>query len=52
MIRYPTPFDLHETQGWRNRRIRGDAYDRFVDKYYLLYSITDDYRRSLPGLFS
>ncbi len=23
------------TQGWRNERIRGDAYDRFVDKYYL-----------------
>lgn len=40
------------TQGWRHERIRGDAYDSFVDKYNPFYSVTDDYPRNLPGLFS
>jgi hypothetical protein len=29
------------TQGWRNGRIRGDAYDHFIDKYYLFLFVTD-----------
>lgn len=39
-------------QGWRNGRIRGDAYDHFVDKYYPPLFRHGIYPRSLLGLFS
>ena len=41
------------TQGWNNGRIRGNAYDEFIDKYEsFFFSVMDDYSLNWPGLFS
>jgi hypothetical protein len=51
---YPAPSDT-STQGWSHERIRGDAYDRFTDKYVIflfVLSFRDDYPLNLLGLFN
>jgi hypothetical protein len=48
------PGDM-SVQGWRHERIRGDAYDRFTDKYFIflfVFSFTIDYPLNLLGLFN
>ena len=42
-------------QGWPHERIRGDTYDRFIDKYFVFKSVTSFryyYSLDLLGLFN